>query len=151
MAASAFGQCNLLPRTPTVNPLQSHRQLYTLSFHRQSVNSSPPALSLTQSIGQYYFFVYRFWFDLIWFGFNFGNFFFFWIWLGFGSAIERQCVDRNGSDLFKTDAVRQLNGSVISAKGHRFAIVSFLFIFNLYSVWLLRLSKNIVSHLCRII
>ncbi|KAG5568221.1 hypothetical protein H5410_064768, partial [Solanum commersonii] len=29
----------------------------------------------------------------------------------------RHCVDRNGSDLFKTDAVRQLNGSVISAKG----------------------------------
>ncbi|KAG5573714.1 hypothetical protein H5410_063480 [Solanum commersonii] len=88
MAASAFGQCNLLPRTASVNPQQSHRQLYSLSFHRQSVNSSPPALSFTQSIG-------------------------------FGPAIERHCVDRNGSDLFKTDAVRQLNGSVISAKGHR--------------------------------
>ncbi|KAL3351377.1 hypothetical protein AABB24_019790 [Solanum stoloniferum] len=92
MAASAFGQCNLLPRTASVNPQQSHRQLYSLSFHRQTVNSSPPALSFTQSIG-------------------------------FGSAIERHCVDRNGSDLIKTDAVRQLNGSVISAKGHRFAIV----------------------------
>lgn len=92
MAASAFGQCNLLPRMPTVNPLSSHRQLYTLSFQRRSVNSSSPALSLTQSIG-------------------------------FGSPIERHCVDRSGSDLFKTDAVRQLHGSVISAEGHRFAIV----------------------------
>ncbi|XP_004253044.1 6,7-dimethyl-8-ribityllumazine synthase, chloroplastic [Solanum lycopersicum] len=92
MAASAFGQCSLLPRTVSLNPQQSHRQLCSLSFHRQTVNSSLPALSFTQSIG-------------------------------FGSAIERHCVDRNGSDLFKTDAVRQLNGSVISAKGHRFAIV----------------------------
>ncbi|XP_009626758.1 6,7-dimethyl-8-ribityllumazine synthase, chloroplastic [Nicotiana tomentosiformis] len=90
MATSAFGQCNLLPRTTTVNPTQLHSPRYSLSlpFHRQSITSSP-ALSFTQS-------------------------------QGLGSAIERHC-DR--SDLFQTCAVRQLTGSVTSAKGHRFAVV----------------------------
>ncbi|CAN4105094.1 unnamed protein product [Withania somnifera] len=96
MAASVFGQCNVLPRTTTstVNSLQSHHQLYTLSFNRKSFkNSSPPAaLSFTQS-------------------------------KGFVSGIERHCVDRNGLDLLKMDAVRQLSGSVVSAEGHRFAVV----------------------------
>ncbi|CAN4095619.1 unnamed protein product [Withania somnifera] len=96
MAASVFGQCNVLPRTTTttVNSQQSHRQLYTLSFHKQTVkiSSTPASLSFTQSIG-------------------------------FVSGIERHCVDRKGLDLLKTDAVRQLSGSVVSAKGHRFAVV----------------------------
>ncbi|XP_060173731.1 6,7-dimethyl-8-ribityllumazine synthase, chloroplastic-like [Lycium barbarum] len=91
MAASAFGQCNLAPRTTTtttvINPTQ--RQLFSLSFQRQTVTSSSPALSFTQS-------------------------------LGFGSAIERHCEDLNR---FTTCAVRELTGSVISAKGHRFAVV----------------------------
>ncbi|XP_060173733.1 uncharacterized protein LOC132604299 isoform X2 [Lycium barbarum] len=89
MAASAFGQCNLAPRTTTIiNPTQ--RQLLSLSFNRQTVNSSSPALSFTQS-------------------------------LGFGSAIERHCEDLNR---FTTCAVRELTGSVISAKGHRFAVMT---------------------------
>ncbi|KAK4374220.1 hypothetical protein RND71_004897 [Anisodus tanguticus] len=88
-SALAFGQCNLVPRATILNSTQSqpHRQLFSLSFQRQSVT-----LSFTQ-------------------------------FLGFGSSIERHCKDRNGSGLFRTDAVRELTGSVISAKGHRFAIV----------------------------
>ncbi|PHT33068.1 6,7-dimethyl-8-ribityllumazine synthase, chloroplastic [Capsicum baccatum] len=93
MSASALGQCNVVPRTTTssAHPLQSHRHLSTLSYNRQTANSSP-ALSCTRSTG-------------------------------FGSAIERHCVDQNRSGLFATAAVRELNGSVVSAKGHRFAIV----------------------------
>ncbi|KAK4354839.1 hypothetical protein RND71_027033 [Anisodus tanguticus] len=91
MAASALGQCNVVPRTTTLNPQQSQRQLYSLSFNRQTVTSSL-ALSFTQSPG-------------------------------FGSSMERHGQDQNGSGLFRTDAVRQLTGSVISAKGHRFAVV----------------------------
>ncbi|KAJ8539667.1 hypothetical protein K7X08_013919 [Anisodus acutangulus] len=91
MAASALGQCNVVPRTTTLNPQQPQRQLYLLSFNRQTETSSL-ALSFTQSPG-------------------------------FGSSMERHGQDQNGSGLFRTDAVRQLTGSVISAKGHRFAVV----------------------------
>ncbi|XP_015083142.1 6,7-dimethyl-8-ribityllumazine synthase, chloroplastic [Solanum pennellii] len=41
--------------------------------------------------------------------------------LGFGCGIERQQCDRR--DLVQTSAVRELAGSLISAQGHRFAIV----------------------------
>ncbi|KAF3640380.1 6,7-dimethyl-8-ribityllumazine synthase [Capsicum annuum] len=109
MSASALGQCNVVPRTTTssVHPLQSHRHLSTLSFNRQTANSSP-ALSCTRSTGGHGFKPRKQPLTEV---------------QGFGSAIERHCVDQNRSGLFATAAVRELNGSVVSAKGHRFAIV----------------------------
>ena len=59
-------------------------------------------------------------------------------------------MDRNGSDLFKTDAVRQLNGSVISAKGHRFAIASFFSFSYNYRPFDCSNSSKMLLHLCRV-